>query len=336
MHQCGIKTPFVTAYFGKLTLYTRYTMLQVLAIVGLCLGQIQTPSPTPGHPVLLPSEFWENRFVVTPVTTSGRKLRLFTDSAGSLILVTEVAHEINLPVSNGNLATTPWPTFSAKAFIPPAAHMFRVWSRKETDEEFAPEKVDGMLGQQWFASRTWTFDYPRKRLYWRAPGDLPKHAPEHEVKLGFSKNAAGMRQSNFATIQIQVDGENILFTLDTGATDILGPEALKQVHDRRPAARATSFLGRSVFDRWHSKHPDWRVVTVRTATGQTMIEVPKVTIGGFEVGPVWFSVQSDKAFHEYMAQWTDHPTEGSIGGSAFKYFRMTVDWPNAVAVFERP
>ena len=67
-----------------------------------------------------------------------------------------------------------------------------------------------------------------------------------------------------------------------------------------------------------------------------MIEVPKITLGGYEVGPVWFSVQSDATFHEYMAQWTDQSTEGSLGASAYKYLRMTVDWPNAVAVFERP
>jgi hypothetical protein len=51
---------------------------------------------------------------------------------------------------------------------------------------------------------------------------------------------------------------------------------------------------------------------------------------------VWFSVEPDRTFHQYMAQWTDQPTEGSIGGSAFKYFRMTIDWPNAVGVFEKP
>lgn len=31
----------------------------------------------------------------------------------------------------------------------------------------------------------------------------------------------------------------------------------------------------------------------------------------------------------------DKPTEGALGGSAFRQFVITVDWPNAIAVFER-
>lgn len=290
--------------------------------------------PMPGHPVLIPTEWYMNRFVVTPVTTSGRKLRMFSDSAGALILVTEIAQDLKLPITDGKPPTAPWPTFRPSASIPPSDD-FRLMSRKETDEEFDPEKgIDGMLGQQWFAGHVWTFDYPHKKLYWRAPGDLPKHSPEHEEKLGFRLDKDGKRENNFATIDVTVGGEAIPFTLDTGATDILGADVMKLLHDGLPADRATSFLSESVYQRWHAKHPDWRVMP-KTLTGLEMIEVPKLTLGGYEVGPVWFSVQHDKSFHQYMAQWTDRVTEGSIGGSAFQYFRMTVDWPNAVAVFER-
>ncbi|HWD39249.1 MAG TPA: hypothetical protein VG944_10400, partial [Fimbriimonas sp.] len=166
------------------------------------------PSPTPGHPKLLPTEFYENRFIVTPVTTRGRKLRLFTDSAGALLLVSEVATELNLPITAGKPPTAPWPAFRPNAFVPAAASGFRLMSRKETDDVFTPEKgIDGMLGQQWFGGRVWTFDYRRKKLYWRAPGDLPKHPVEHEVKLGFRKDSKGARENNFATIFITVDGE---------------------------------------------------------------------------------------------------------------------------------
>jgi hypothetical protein len=37
-----------------------------------------------------------------------------------------------------------------------------------------------------------------------------------------------------------------------------------------------------------------------------------------------------------MASMMDKPTEGALGGSAFRQLIITVDWPNAVAVFERP
>jgi hypothetical protein len=193
-----------------------------------------------------------------------------------------------------------------------------------------------MLGQQWFAGRVWTFDYPKQRLLWRAAGDLPKHDVSHEVKLGFKTAPSGKRQTNFARIAIEVDGETLDFVLDTGATNILSDDVLKQINDGGPAERATSFLARSVFERWHQKHPEWRALqNIKTLTGSAMIEVPAIKIGGFTVGPVWFTVQPDMSFHNYMAQFMDKPTEGAIGGSALHYLRMTVDWPNAVAVFER-
>jgi len=67
-----------------------------------------------------------------------------------------------------------------------------------------------------------------------------------------------------------------------------------------------------------------------------LIEVPEVTIGGFKVGPVWFSVQPDIGFQSVMGTLTDKHVSGALGGSALHFFRMTVDWPNGIAVFERP
>ena len=54
------------------------------------------------------------------------------------------------------------------------------------------------------------------------------------------------------------------------------------------------------------------------------------------VGPVWFTRRPDPNFHQFASFWTDKQVEGALGGSALKYFRVTLDYPNAVAVFERP
>jgi hypothetical protein len=197
-------------------------------------------------------------------------------------------------------------------------------------------KNDGMLGQAWFAGRTWTFDYPGKTLWWRANGDLPKHDKDHESKLYFKKNGKGEHQTNFARFEVGIDGETYSFLFDTGATDLLTPEALAFVGDKNPAARATSFMAMNLFTKLHTAHPDWKVFDQRTATGLKLIQVPKVRIGGYDVGPVWFSVQGDRAFHEYMAQWMDQPTEGAIGGSALHYLKVTADWAGEGAVFEKP
>lgn len=301
----------------------------------------QLPEPTAGHPVLLPTEYVENRFAVTPITNSGQKLRLFTDSAGGHFLTSEIVDMLKLPTEshgseNGKpLRSVAYPSFKPEASIPPAiGSMLFVFDSKVMNGGL--EGYDGMLGQQWFAGRVWTFDYPAKQLLWRAAGDLPKHEAAHEVKLGFQTTKAGVRRANFARIEVEVDGETLSFVLDTGATNLLSAEALKEINDGRPADRATSFLAEGIYNKWHIKHPEWRVVRAKSATGLEMIEVPRVTVAGFTVGPVWFSVQQDAAFHQYMAQWMDKPTEGALGGSLFKYFRMAVDWPNAVAVFEKP
>jgi hypothetical protein len=36
-----------------------------------------------------------------------------------------------------------------------------------------------------------------------------------------------------------------------------------------------------------------------------------------------------------MAQWMDRKLDGALGGSAFPSFRITIDYPNATATFER-
>jgi len=234
------------------------------------------------------------------------------------------------------------PNFKSGAMIPPPlGSLFEmrlfVFPRRAANDHGEIDRGDGMLGQQWFAGRVWTFDYPKQALLWRATGDLPPHDKSQEVKLGFKTNGVGKRASNFARIPVDIDGETIDFVLDTGATNILSEEVLKQINDGGPAERATSFLARTVFEKWHKKHPEWRTLeNIKTLTGNAMIEVPSITIGGFNVGPVWFTVQPDLAFHAYMAQWMDKPTEGAIGGSALHYLRMTVDWPRAIAVFEQP
>ncbi len=300
--------------------------------------------PTPGHPIALPSQFVSNRFFVTPEADSGLKLRFYTDSAGGLFLSAAATKSLNPQLTAKELANgrqVKFPTFKPGKSIPiPLGVLFKgyisVFALSKADVGGTDiADVDGLLGQQWFSGRTWTFDYPKKKLWWRAPGDLPKHDPIHEQKLFFKTNPKGGHTTDFARIEIGIDGELVSFTLDTGAVDALPADALKFVGDNGPSVRATSFLGQGMFDKLHVKHPDWRVYSHPTSTGSKLLEVPKVTIGGYEVGPVWFSIQPDQAFHEYMAQWTDKPTEGSIGGSAFRYFKMTVDWPGAVAVFEK-
>lgn len=314
------------------------------------LAQNQPVEPRPGKPVVIPTRYDEHRFVATPVTVDNVTLSLFTDSAGTLFLYKDVVEQLRLSPttlkgvadSGGDSTVVSLPIFKPDSSIPtPLGGHYEgrvfVIPRKEGVVQNALARRDGMLGQQWFAGRVWTFDYPNKTLFWRSPDDLPPHDKSHEVKLGFKTSPSGRRQNNFARISVEIDGETVDFVLDTGATNVLSEDALKQIGDGRPAERAASFLVRSVFERWHKQHPDWRTLeNVKTLTGSTMIEVPSITIGGFKVGPVWFTVQSDVGFQGVLASLMDKPIQGALGGSALHYLRMTVDWPGAIAVFERP
>lgn len=197
-------------------------------------------------------------------------------------------------------------------------------------------EIDGTLGADWFRDRIWTFDYSAGRLLLRAPGDLPAHDASRQVSLGIQVDPdTKQRTSNFPRITVWVDDQPIDLLLDTGATALLTEVGLKELHDGQPAARAGSFITATTFSQWHAKHPEWRVIEGPVAMdGDGLIEVPLVEIAGYKVGPVWFLRQPDRSFRVWMAQWMDRKIEGSLGGNALRYFRVTVDYPDAIAVFE--
>jgi hypothetical protein len=317
------------------------------AIVAQKPGGTPLSEPQKGKPILIPTRYEEHRFIALPISESGVQLSFFTDSAGGLFIFDTAAEKLKLTITTLNETGEGkqpsrfalLPSFNSKALIPTplGTENGRLFVMAHKGAPATLASYDGMLGQQWFAGRSWTFDYPNKQLFWRATGDLPKTDATHQVKLFFQTNSLGKRLTNFARIPVEVDGEMIDFLFDTGATNLLPEDVLKMIGDGRPAERATSFLTKSQFEKWKQKHPEWRVLeNIKTLTGTAMIQVPKIKIGGFAVGPVWFTVQPDRAFHEYMAQWMDKPTEGAIGGSALYALRVTVDWTNAIAVFEKP
>jgi len=193
-----------------------------------------------------------------------------------------------------------------------------------------------MLGAPWFAGHVFTFDYAKRRLVLRPDGDVPSVAAEHRIAVGFQRDDTGAVAVPYGRIQITVDGTVLDMLLDTGATVVL-TEAARAALGGAATHRATSFIIASVFERWHEAHPEWRVIEAadQTSEGEPMIEVPRVPIAGYEVGPVWFTRRPDSAFHEFMAQYMDKPSDGAFGGSGLRYLRVTVDWTRGVAAFER-
>ncbi len=302
----------------------------VLATVSAAFAQ------QPGS-VLIPTKYVDGTFYAEPVTEHGDRLSFYTDTGGGLWIKKNAVDKDKLPTAAEGERTVlkPWPKFKQGQAIPePLGGLVTVMPEGEKLPGWARD-WDGMLGQQWFSGRIWTFDYPKQQLWLRDEKSIPRIDGTHTVSLGFQADASGKHSTDFPRITVRIDGENLDLLFDTGAQTFLAAparDALKLGSEQR----AASFITKSTSDKWHKNHPQWRYIEkAEEETSADMIQVPQVEVGGYTVGLVWFTVRPDKAFHEYMAQWMDKPVEGALGGSALHYFRVTVDYVNAKAYFEK-
>lgn len=310
-------------------------LLPLLWLLSLSLAGCQPTAPADGpNRVVLPTAFLADRVYVTPITAAGDTLRFFTDTGGGMSFVYPgVAARFGLRADT----TTPrtayqLPSFQRGAGIPAPSVDGARWYQMNQQPPFAAGD-DGFLGRTWFADRIWQFDYPSETL--RLLEAVPE-APGTALPLGFQTDSTGARTTHFPRMQAVIAGDTLDFLLDTGASLVLTDSATTAL-DAPASVVGTSFLVAAVFDRWQQQNPDWRVLEkAEVRSGAAILEVPEVTIAGHTVGPVWFTRRPDANFGEYMSQWMDQPIQGALGGSAFRYFVMTVDYPAATAYFARP
>lgn len=288
---------------------------------------------------VLPARFDANRIYVTPILASGDTLRLFTDTGGGRhpLLIRKTAERLGLaPVdtqSQGrrSIPVVPFPPLRNESSVPDPSDQALVMPNGQRARLL--DIGDGMLGQGWFAGRTWTFDYgAEKLLHHRSAEEIPFN-PQHTVDLAFQTDSTGRRTGHHARIEATVADSTYAFLLDTGATSVIADSARQAVG--WPETIGSSFVTASVFERWRRRHPEWKVVEGASVFrgGTPMIRVAEVTIAGHTVGPVWFERRPDRAFKKKMAQTMDRPVDGALGGSLFQYFRITVDYPGTRAFF---
>lgn len=293
---------------------------------------------------VMPTVFEENIIYATPVTTAGQTMKLLTDTGGGLFLFeTSVARlgladkvqKIKEEEGDGEFSLTPLPDFKPDASIPPpGSGLLPVFPAEGEGKSMADRGLDGMLGQAWFGDRIWTFDYPGKRLVLHG-STPPPAAGARETPLYF-QSRDGRRSSHFPRIQAEVDGQTLDLLFDTGAQSPLTPEAIAKIGPGGDL-RASSFIARTVFERWRKNHPDWPVLEKGEAgTNMDLIRAGNVRVAGFDTGPAWFAVRPDKNFTEWMAQWMDKPILGALGASALHPFRITTDYPASKAWFAKP
>lgn len=291
-----------------------------------------TDAPAPLPDRVLPTSFESDRIFLELTTAEGQSVRLFTDTGGGLYLHDHVAQRLGLTIEHAPgdggepIEVVALPALD-DAQVPVGVLDGRLPLARE--DPFGGVFGDGLLGQAWFRDRVWTFDYRAQRLVLHPQ---PIGCDDGSaVPLGFPERD-GQRLASYPRVQVEVDGEVLDLLFDTGATVLLTEPGLAGLADDGPAERATSFIVRSVFDRWRRAHPDWRVIEdADRMAGDPMIEVPTLGIGDLSVGPVWFTARADPNFHDFMSSFMDRRVDGALGGSALRYLRVTVDYPRAEA-----
>ena len=302
-----------------------------------------TPSATAQ---VLPTVYEAGHFFAMPETRDGLRLKLLVDTGGGggggMYWIGKAAAQrlhlkpIACTADGQRLPAAHLPDYRVGFGLPspgkgPCGAVLLVFPQ-------ADSSYDGQLGAGYLSGRIWTFDYPAHRLTFE--GDTWQPDPvAHRTPLGFPHGAEGKPTSGFARITIRIDGQSLDMLLDTGATSYPTPAAARI--SGTPTVRGegvTSYITTGTLERWHKAHPDWRVVEnaddkAAAKPLKRIIEVPELEIAGWSVGPVWFTEQPDKTYHEYMAQMMDKPTEGVVGGNVFGHFVMTIDYPHEAAYF---
>ncbi len=267
-------------------------------------------------------------------------MTFYTDTGGGgMFIEPATVKRLGLSVrkrmaDNTEYEVVTFPQFRPNAYIP---------AGKKSNDLFLiagrDESRDGFLGQSWFADRVWKFDYIERQLAFHEAGNLSQPLDNHCCLLGFLTNDQGEKQNSFARIQATIDGDRLDFLFDTGATVSLTETSTNRYlngGESEQKLRGASFIANSIFETWTARHPDWLVIDHADAyMNESIIEVPVVRIAGYDVGPVWFTKRPDHNFHNYMSQWMDKRVDGALGGSLFKYFSITIDYPNSFACFKR-
>lgn len=325
---------------GHYSVLGRSTNMVVMTVLALMMAAGGAGDPPGDSSESFPAIVESGHFYLVPETTSGQRLKLLVDTGGGYKIYPSTVQRLHLSTHrldrNGSpMTVADWPVFKPGLGLPP--HPDPALSRAVFVIDQAPDinGIDGVLGGPVLSGHAWTFDYPGHRLTM-----LGKHWSSdkraHRTTLGFPLDDNGQVNSPYPRITIRVAGAPVDMLLDTGAT--AKPTSAGEKASATPTTAGygvTSYITASIFNQWHKAHPDWRVVEDGDdlQPHARLIEVPRVDIAGWSVGPVWFTERSDADFHDFMSSYMDKQVEGSVGGNVFGHFVMTIDYVGQAAYF---
>lgn len=194
-------------------------------------------------------------------------------------------------------------------------------------------EMQAFMGQSFFLGKAWTFDYKKQEVWVHTPLHASAANDPDVLPLGFKKNQHQSKIFGHPSLTIEVDGEAIDVLFDTGATMVLS-SAGKQSLGTDQATLGGSFIAVSIYNKWRAEHPDWPHYPGADLAG-SVIEVPRVRVGGHEVGPVRFASRPDENWSQGMIASMDRVVRGAIGGTLLKHFKITADYNTELIRFER-
>jgi hypothetical protein len=270
---------------------------------GAGVAAVNLPVPDDAVPAVLDG----GRFFATPRTAGGLRTRWWLDTDGGGFVFSDSARRLQL-VGDGPHKRAP--RFAEKSM--PAADDVRlpVLDSAQAKKDPLLQGFDGQLGASWFIRRRWLFDYPAATLRCNAASRASSWFP---IEL-----AAGL----YPRARIEIGGAVMNASLDSAASVVVRPDAVRRFADALPAVRATSFVKRSLFERWQSEHPDWPVLrNVGVVASVDAIRVPDVAVGPWPLGGQWLTTRPGDDVFE------GESISLKLGPSAFERCVLELDYP---------
>jgi hypothetical protein len=313
--------------------------------------------------VLLPSSFINGeRFYIKVVTVNGDTILAFGDTGGGISMVLpDVLTNLNLQSKTKTgiikgffpMQYIPFYDIAKDENVPPPVPLRNLIFRRcmERVQEpllLIPPDNDEFkelvlirkcipfgifLGQNFFMGKSWTFDYIKRQIWVNTPISKAEEGKPGVQRIGFKKNSNHENVFGHPSMYIEVDGEIIEVLFDTGATIVLSEDGKKDFGTEAKTIGG-SFIAKSIFDKWRKMHPDWKHYE-KADMNNDIIEVPKVKIGGYEVGSVLFAERNDENWSKGMITSMDTIVKGAIGGSGLSYFKVTIDYNSELIKFEK-
>jgi len=297
---------------------------------------------------IVPSKFKNNKVFVTPTTSYGVKLYLHTDTGGggNILAINKTTEKIVdkkliqlVQTGERTFKTVPIPFWDKESNFPLVKYTKNNKFLLLEPNHWAFSDSDGQLGNTWFSGNIWKFDYINQSLSTLTIKEADNYSQlegSKAISLSFKTDELGERLNDFPRMFITIDQQKLPVLLDTGATTFINNQD-KMEGEPALSFVGTSFISESIFRQWQKKHSAWETKFEQFKGMKfEMIEVPSIDIAGFKTGPVWFTMRPDANFHEYMSSMMADHVEGAIGGSAFQYFSMVINYPKAEVSFSQP